>query len=260
MNNKSLSIVICKKFKVLTMNISVNRVVLFHAFLLLLLQGCAAQNQLIEDVANTVTREQLRYYLYFPEDYHKASEKDFGLLLFLHGGGESGDSLAAIKSNGPPKLITEGKQFPFLILAPQNPYKKKWWNTRAVMQLLDTIVANHRVDNRRIYLTGLSRGGSAAWELAVQYPDTFAAMAVVCGMTPIPYASWINKNMPIWVFHGTEDKSIPFSESEEMVARLKQQGSDVKFTIYDGVGHNAWEQAYTTEALYEWFANQKKPE
>lgn len=229
-------------------------------FLCFLLFGCGAQSQLIEASEETVTIETLRYYLYFPEDYQSKPNQNFGLLLFLHGGGESGDSLKTIKSNGPPKLIAEGKQFPFMILAPQNPYKKKWWNTRAVMQLLDTIVANNRVDTKRIYLTGLSRGGSAAWELAVQYPDTFAAMAVVCGMTPKPYASWINKDMPIWVFHGTEDKSIPFSESEQMVAQLKRMGSDIKFTIYDGVGHNAWEQAYTTEALYEWFANQKKPE
>ena len=124
--------------------------------------------------------------------------------------------------------------------------------------MLDTIVQNNRVDQDRLYLTGLSRGGSAAWEIAVQYPDTFAAMAVVCGMTPVPYASWINKEMPIWVFHGTEDKSIPFSESETMVAKLEEMGYPVKFTVYEGVGHNSWEQAYTTEELYSWLSNQRK--
>ena len=92
----------------------------------------------------------------------------------------------------------------------------------------------------------------------MQYPDTFAAMAVVCGMTPLPYASWINKKMPIWVFHGTEDKSIPFSESETMVNALKRMGYDVTFTIYEGVGHDSWVQAYTTDALYEWFMQQRK--
>ncbi len=49
-------------------------------------------------------------------------------------------TLEDLKTNGPPKLLAEGKEFPFLILAPQNPYKRKWWNTRAVMQLLDTII------------------------------------------------------------------------------------------------------------------------
>jgi predicted peptidase len=206
----------------------------------------------------TVVTEKLRYYLYYPEDYKVDSLEQFPLLLFLHGGGESGDSLVSVKRNGPPKLIVRGKQFPFLILAPQNPHRMKWWNTAAVMQLLDTIIANNRVDKRRIYLTGLSRGGGAAWELAVQYPDRFAALAVVCGMAPLPYAAWIDKKMPIWVFHGEEDESIPISESENMVKRLLGMGYQVRFTRYPGVGHDAWIQAYDTEELYEWFMEQAR--
>jgi len=224
------------------------------------LQSCVAQKnaQLINAEMETLVSESLGYYLYFPKDYKSEKNKKFPLLLFLHGGGESGDSLSTLKSNGPPKLIVEGKQFPFLILAPQNPYKKKWWNTRAVAQLLDTIVENNRVDKNRVYLTGLSRGGSAAWEMAVQYPDKFAALAVVCGMTPLPYANWINKELPIWVFHGDQDKSIPISESVNMVDKLKVMGYNVKFTIYEGVGHNSWENAYTNEELYSWFVKQRK--
>ncbi len=228
----------------------------------MLFQSCAAQSkpQLIDAQQETVTKETFDYYLYFPEAYETSPEDKFPLLLFLHGGGESGDSLVAVKRNGPPKLIARGKQFPFLILAPQNPHKKKWWNTVALKQLLDTIVQNHRIDTNRIYLTGLSRGGGAAWEMAVQYPDTFAALAVVCGMTPLPYAAWIDKKMPIWVFHGEEDQSIPISESETMVARLLSMGYDVKFTRYPGVGHDSWIPAYNTEELYDWFIEQSRSE
>ncbi len=229
-------------------------------FLTLILQSCASQPKpdLIDATLETNVKEKLSYYLYYPEEYQDEPDEKFPILLFLHGGGESGDSLVAIKRNGPPKLIVEGKKFPFLILAPQNPYPKKWWNTRALKQLLDTVVANNRIDKNRIYLTGLSRGGGAAWEMAVQYPETFAALAVVCGMTPLPYASWINKDMPIWVFHGEEDESIPISESETMVDKLKEMGYSVKFTKYPGVGHNSWIQAYKTDELYDWFAAQEK--
>jgi len=226
----------------------------------LLLNSCKAQSKskLIEDSYQSIVKEDFHYYLYFPEGYDSEADMDFPLLLFLHGGGESGGNLEEVKSNGPPKLIAEGNDFPFIILAPQNPHEKKWWNTHAIMALLDDIVANNRVDEKRIYLTGLSRGGGAAWELAVQYPEKFAALAVVCGMSPLPYAGWVDKEMPIWVFHGTEDKSISFSESEEMVKKLKSLGHDVKFTSYEGVGHNSWEKAYATEELYEWFVEQKR--
>lgn len=227
---------------------------------LMLLQSCKAQSKsiLIDDSFETVVKEDFHYYLYFPEDYQDKEDEEFPLLLFLHGGGESGGNLEEIKSNGPPKLIAEGNEFPFLILAPQNPHVKKWWNTYALIELLDEIVATNRVDKKRIYLSGLSRGGGAAWELVVQYPEKFAALAVVCGMSPLPYAGWIDKEMPIWVFHGTEDQSIPFSESQDMVNKLKSMGYDIKFTTYEGVGHNSWEKAYTTEELYTWFSEQKR--
>ena len=235
---------------------------ILYILLLVIFQSCASQAKptLVDSEMETNVKENLAYYLYYPEDYLEEPEKKFPILLFLHGGGESGDSLINVKRNGPPKLIVQGKKFPFLILAPQNPDAKKWWNTRAVKQLLDSIVEGNRIDKNRIYLTGLSRGGGAAWEMAVQYPDTFAAMAVVCGMTPLPYASWINKHMPIWVFHGEKDKSIPIEESETMVAKLKEMGYEVLFTKYPNVGHSAWIKAYETEALYDWFMKQELKE
>ena len=83
-------------------------------------------------------------------------------------------------------------------------------------------------------------------------------MAWVCGMTPLPYAHWIDKAMPIRVFHGTEDPVIPFSESEEMVRKLQQMGYNVELTPYTGVGHNSWEKAYLEEDLYTWFLKHSK--
>ncbi|MDF0708299.1 dienelactone hydrolase family protein [Flagellimonas okinawensis] len=224
---------------------------------ILMLQACAAQSHLIQDELQTVTKENLKYYLYYPENYFESKE-DFGLLLFLHGGGESGRNLEEIKDTGPPKMLAEGKQFPFLILAPQNSHAKKWWNTEAVVQLLDSVANVHRVDKKRIYLTGLSRGGSACWELATQYPKKFAAMAVVCGMTPLPYAHWIDRELPIWVFHGDRDEVIQVGESDRMVAKLREMGHEVRYTRYKGVGHNAWGRAYTTDSLYTWINAQKR--
>lgn len=224
------------------------------------LHSCSAQSKyrLIDAEQETTVKEKFSYYLYFPETYDDTEDEKFPLLLFLHGGGEAGDSLVKVKRNGPPKLIARGKKFPFLILAPQNPHKKKWWDTESLKQLLDTIVANNRVDTDRLYLTGLSRGGGAAWEMAVQYPETFAALAVVCGMAPTPYASWIDKDMPIWVFHGAEDESIPVSESDEMVKKLREMQYDVRYTKYKGVGHDSWIKAYETETLYDWLMAQRR--
>ena len=225
---------------------------------LLWLQGCASQSQLVQGELRTMTQEDLEYYIYYPEGYFTSEDLEFGLMLFLHGGGESGQNLDKLKDNGPPQLLAEGKQFPFLVLAPQNPHAKKWWNTHAVEQLLDSVVANNRVDPDRIYLSGLSRGGSAAWTMATQYPQRFAALAVVCGMAPVAYAHWVDRKMPIWVFHGAEDPVIDVGESDRMVAKLRQMGYKVRYTRYPEVEHDAWTKAYRTDSLYTWMAEQRR--
>ena len=231
---------------------------LFCLSCLLCLNACQSQSRLIQGEMTTRNEEDLKYYLYYPEGYDSNPGTKFGVLLFLHGGGESGMTLDAITNTGPPKMLVEGKQFPFLVLAPQNPHKKKWWNTQALMLLLEEVVQNNRIDPKRIYLSGLSRGGSAAWSLVVQYPERFAAMAVVCGMTPLPYAHWIDKEMPIWVFHGAEDEVVPISESDQMVRRLKSMGYMVRYTRYKDVGHDSWHKAYGTDELYAWLSEQRR--
>lgn len=233
------------------------RITYFFVLIILLLQSCAAQKNLLEGEQEVLFSQHLQYYLYYPDNYFSEEDQDFGLLLFLHGGGESGQELNELKKHGPPKMMADGYPFPFLVLAPQNPYEKQWWDIRVVNTLLDSIVENNRVDKKRIYLTGLSRGGSAAWEMAVQYPNKFAALAVVCGMAPTPYAHWLNKEMPIWVFHGVEDKVIPVSESDTMVEKLKEMNFDVQYSRYEGVGHNSWSRAYADDELYQWMNRQK---
>lgn len=228
----------------------------------LLLSGysCQSQGRVLDGQYEAESRQTLNYYLYEPKEAEASAPGSYGLLLFLHGGGESGAELSDLKKFGPPRLMAEGMQFPYYVLAPQNPGKKKWWNIHTVVDLLDRIVKEYGIDPDRIYLTGLSRGGSACWELATQYPDRFAAMAVICGRAPAPYADWIDKGMAIRVFHGAEDPVIPVRESDEMVRRLKHLGYPVEYTRYDGVGHNSWDLAYATPGFFEWFTQYKRSE
>ena len=66
------------------------------------------------------------------------------------------------------------------------------------------------------------------------------------------------KNLSVWVLHGTDDASVPISESEDMVAALKQAGGNVKFTRYQNTDHpGAWTKAYNDPELYTWLLAQK---
>ena len=98
-------------------------------------------------------------------------------------------------------------------------------------------------------------GGCATWQTAFSAPDLFAAIMPMCG---IGYAWLANTlNMPIWVFHGAEDTAIKVTHSDEMVEALTNLGKNVKYTRYDGVGHNCWQYACNEESL-NWLLSQKK--
>jgi len=204
-------------------------------------------------------KENIQYQLYLPPNYQADKSEHFPIMLFLHGGGESGNDIELVKKHGPPMLAEQGKDFPFIILSPQNPHKKRLWDETVVMHLLEKVVDKYRVDKSRIYLAGLSRGGYGVWRLAVQYPERFAAMVAICGEAPSEYASWIG-DMPIWVFHGEDDPTISVETSDRMVAALKANGNAVKYTRYPNTQHDSWKKAFATPELYDWLLQQKKSE
>lgn len=193
------------------------------------------------------------YLLYLPADYEN-SDKEFPLVLFLHGAGERGNDLEKVKIHGLPKLINAGQDFPFIVVSPQCP-DLMFWNTDVLSSLLDEIEDNYRVDKNRIYVTGLSMGGHGTWEMAISEPDRFAAIAPVCGWADTSKACSI-AHIPTWVFHGAKDVVVPVIASENMVEAMKKCGSKVKFTIYPDANHDSWTETYNNEELYKWFLEQ----
>ena len=200
------------------------------------------------------------YLLYLPEDYQDSQEK-WPLMLFLHGAGERGDDLSKLETHGPPKLIAkEGKSFPFIIVSPQCPQDGLWTHEIQIdtlNALLDDIISRYRIDEDRIYVTGISMGGFGAWSLAIAYPDRFAAIAPICGGGNPDDAERIT-HLPIWVFHGAKDTVVPLQRSQEMVTALDKAGTNVKFTVYPDAEHDSWTETYNNPELYEWFLKQTR--
>ncbi len=198
---------------------------------------------------------QLKYLLYLPNGYDKDVQKPWPVLLFLHGAGERGDSLDLVKMHGPPKIV-EKKDLPFLVVSPQCP-ANQWWSPGILKELLDEILATYRTDINRIYLTGLSMGGFGTWNLSMEYPDMFAALAPICGGGDPSQVEKI-KHIPVWVFHGAKDPVVSIERSEEMVNALKKINGNVKFTVYPEATHDSWTETYNNEKLYEWLLEQRK--
>lgn len=199
---------------------------------------------------------RLRYWLYLPPDYSPTSR--YPLLLFLHGMGERGDDLELIKKHGMPKEIEAGRDFPFIVVSPQCPLETVWqYQTTALAALLDDIEAHYAVDPDRVYVTGLSMGGFGTWALAAAYPQRFAALLPICGGGE-HHSAALFKHVPVWVFHGDQDDAVPLRRSVEMVEALQAVGGNVKFTVYEGVGHDSWTQTYANPEIYDWLLQHKR--
>lgn len=196
---------------------------------------------------------RLRYLLFLPKDYEKQPRKKWPLILFLHGAGERGDDLALVKIHGIAKIVEEQPDFPFIAVSPQCPENTLWWeHTPTLKALLDQVMAEYAVDDRRIYVTGLSMGGYGTWSLAMAHPDLFAAIAPICGGGFSEFVE-ILRDVPVWAFHGDEDPAVPLAAGQRMVEALQAVGGDVRFTVYPGVGHDSWTETYENPELYEWF-------
>jgi len=197
---------------------------------------------------------KLGYLLYLPQDYEQ--KEAWPLLVFLHGSGERGDDLELVKKHGPPKLIAAGKEFPFIVVSPQCP-KNRWWREFELVALLDDLAAKHKVDQDRVYITGLSMGGFGTWNLAEYAPERIAAIAPICGGGDRQRAKYFS-HIPVWAFHGAKDTGVLPIRSEEMIEALKKEGAEPKLTIYPEAGHDAWTETYENPELYEWLLSHKR--
>jgi len=200
--------------------------------------------------------QETQYLLYLPEGYERDTTKQWPLMIFLHGSGESGVDLEKVKVHGPAKLIEAGKKFPFIVVSPQAP-PQTGWKSDVLKALLDDLKKKLRVDRDRVYLTGLSMGGFGTWDLAEKYPDEFAGIAPICGGGDVGKV-WKLRHMPVWCFHGAKDNVVPIASSQIMVDSLRKFNPGVKFTIYPELEHNSWEVTYNNDSLYDWFLSQKK--
>ena len=202
--------------------------------------------------------DTMHYLVHYPAGYEQDTA-DWPIILFLHGGGNSGSELQRVREAGLPAEIDGGREMPAIVIAPQNRFLAGFWDHVALTQLLDHFIADNRVDEDRQYITGFSRGGYGAWMTAMHNQGRFAALVPVCGAVPRSYYVWVPKDLPIWVFHGSDDQSIYLEESNGIMEKLwPRMEVKPRFTVYEGTGHNAWDPAYATDELYEWLLSQHR--
>lgn len=195
------------------------------------------------------------YWLYTPEQpgAHKP------LVVFLHGAGERGPEPEKVFNISLPKWLKEGKWAPdAYVLCPQCPAGFDWnAKVEQLKSVIDHEAEQLQSDPGRISITGLSMGGFGTWAMGITYPNFFCAIAPVCGGG----LSWRTpnlKNMPVWAFHGEQDSTVPLRNSVEMVDGVNKNGGKARLTIFHTVGHNCWDEAYSTTTVLNWLLEQER--
>lgn len=216
----------------------------------------------------------LKYQIAIPSEL-KPQQK-VPLIIFFHGAGERGDDNQAQLTHGARQLLafSETNKQPSIIVAPQCPKGKQWVDTpwgdlshtmpespsesmQLAIELLDSLIEQLPVDTSRIYVSGLSMGGYASWDIIQRRPHFFAAAFIVCGGADTTRAESL-KHLPLWFFHGSEDTVVKTSRSRDMHQALQAAGSKAKYTEYPGVNHNSWTPAYNDQTALSWLFKQKK--
>jgi predicted peptidase len=226
----------------------------------------ADSSQQVRKFSRQITRSvTLDYLLYVPKAAAAKPDQKFPLILFLHGAGERGTNVWAVAVHGPPKLVREQADFPFIVVSPQCPSGRTWDNDE-VLGLLDEILTTQPVDPARVYLTGLSMGGFGTWSLGLTHPDRFAAIVPICGggdplkvLLADPKKAGALRTLPVWAFHGAKDPVVRLVESERMVDALKKAGvREVDLTVYPEAQHDSWTETYANPKLYEWLLQHQR--
>lgn len=216
-----------------------------------------------------------------PYRFHKppivAVGTRYPLVLLLHGYGERG-------SDNQRQLIGFSgaefwKKYPCFVVVPQCPLDDSvgqavWvsadygalrhsmhplptWPLQAVLHLLDKVATENPTDPNRVYVSGLSMGGFATWELLQRRPGFFAGAVPVCGGADLEFVQSIAQT-PVWVWHGANDDIVKVQRSRDVVEAIRDLGGIVKYSEIPGAGHGVWSQAYADPEVWNWLFAQSR--
>ncbi len=213
------------------------------------------------------------YRIYLPSESPENGR--FPLLLWLHGYGQAGNENMLQVMHIDKALYDWQRQkaeFPAIILVPQCPGDNPLWFESHTSQvdivrdepltiawvLLQQAMREFPIDEDRIYLAGVSSGGTACFEMVMRYPHRFA------GVVPMAFASGDNSRVkllsstPIWAFHSKSDPGIPASENRHFITAARREGCPAGLTEIPSKNHDCWTAAFEDYGVLEWLLAQRR--
>ncbi len=181
------------------------------------------------------------------------------LVVVLHGCGQTaaGYDLGAGWS-------TLAKRYGFALLMPEQPPSNNangcfnWFDPEdaarergeacSIRQMIARMVADHKINERRIFITGLSAGGAMTTVMLAAYPEVFAAGAVIAGL-PFGVASNVREAL-----NGMfQSQSRPAGELGDLVrSASNHKGPWPKLSVWHGSADRTVNPANANEIVKQW--------
>lgn len=252
---------------------------LYFLFLLFLVSNLNSQDlKLFEKNVFVFENDTLNYRILKPLDYD--SSKKYPLHLVLHGSGERGnDNVSQLIHGGKLFLKKENREeYKSWVIFPQCSKNDRWpsiskdlWDKNfenktikpnkslgLVLKLMDNFIEKKQVDKQRIYLSGLSMGGMGTFEMLYRRPDMFAAATPICGNGITQLVESYATKVPVWIFHGSDDKVVSPKHSLNMAKAIIEAGGSPKMTLYENVSHGSWNNAFEEKDFLKWIHSKSK--
>ena len=190
----------------------------------------------------------LNYLRFEPTGF--SEDKKYPIIIHFHGAGSRGDNVEILNNQSIMSYANNTENFPFVMFLPQCS-ANVWFDVFEQLKVfVKTVVELPYVDKENVYLSGVSMGGYASWQMLMSEPDIFRKAVICCGGGMYWNAARIK--IPVWAFHGTDDRTVFFEESQKMVNAVNHSGGNAKLTEYKGIGHNCWEKTYSNPEIYKW--------
>ena len=252
---------------------------LYFLFLLFLVSNLNSQDlELFEKDVFVFENDTLNYRILKPLDYDP--NKQYPLHLVLHGSGERGnDNISQLIHGGKLFLKKENRnKYKSWVIFPQCSKNDRWpsimsdqWDKTfknktikpnkslgLVLKLMDRFIEKKQVDKQRIYLSGLSMGGMGTFEMLYRRPDMFATATPICGNGITQLAESYATKVPVWIFHGSDDKVVSPKRSLNMAKAIIEAGGSPKMTLYENVSHGSWNNAFEEKDFLKWIHSKSK--
>ena len=245
---------------------------LFIAVFILIIS--CSQNDIVPKYSKLKSDDsQLNFRILYPKNFDK--NKTYPLILFLHGIAERGnDNELQLTYIDKVFLNPENyNNYQSVVVFPQAPINDNWSSRvltdnevrqvfpenekptkslQLVIKLMDSLVKEDFVDNKRVYLSGLSNGAMGSFELLKNRPNMFASAVLICGGGNPIWAEDFAKKTPVWVAHGSDDNVVLPVLSINMVKAIIKQGGSPKFTLYENVNHESWFNVFDDPNYLKW--------